>query len=170
MRLYLRPLIAVAGLSFPTAGIDAGQRDARAQVWEVLVDAAPARVWTAVLAPSEANAWTGGRLHVDTRVGGTIQFVVGPHRFTGLMVAVEAPRTFEARIVSVSSPERRARDLEGSTWVSALVPDAGGGTVLRVSVASATHDASSRARWIGHPVLLALTRLREQLPHSAAPQ
>lgn len=166
MNTHIRSILIGIGL---TVLIGAESRVAvsvpgRVLVWDVLLDAAPERVWAAAFTSKNAAEWTGGTVEIAEKRGGTLHLAIGPHRFLGEIVEIEAHRVVTARLVSVSSPEPRARDLAGTQWRARLSPNRDGGTVLRLSaVRDAGRLGFELPTWIGHPVLLALARLREHL-------
>lgn len=141
----------------------AAQSDLRALVWEVLVEAPPERVWTAAITLNAANASIHPRLDVELRAGGALRLDTGELRLTATVIELDAPRTLTAQVVSVSPGEPRAIRLVGSRWTIALHEAGTDGTLLRVLCAADSRDVAHVRGWLGHQMLLELTRMRDQL-------
>lgn len=101
---------------------------------EVTIEAPIERVWTLITEPEHVGVWFGDAgADIDLRPGGEIQFRWHEHGDSlGTVVAVEPPRRFAYRWVSLPSARGQAPTDANTTLVEFTLEPAGQGTLVRV--------------------------------------
>ncbi len=101
---------------------------------EVTIGAPIERVWALITEPEHLGVWFGDAgATIDLRVGGEIEFRWKQHGDArGTVVAVEPPRRFAYRWVSLTSARGQAPTDANTTLVEFTLEPAGRGTRLRV--------------------------------------
>lgn len=101
---------------------------------EVTIEAPIERVWALITEPEHVGAWFGDAgAAIDLRPGGEIEFRWKEHGDSlGTVVAVEPPRRFAYRWVSLTSVRGQAPTDDNSTLVEFTLEPLDAGTLVRV--------------------------------------
>lgn len=101
---------------------------------EVTIEAPIERVWALITESEHVGVWFGDAgADIDLRPGGAIEFRWKEHGDSqGTVVAVEPPRRFAYRWVSLTSARGQAPTDDNTTLVEFMLEPAGQGTLVRV--------------------------------------